>query len=73
MKKSYFILSILIFGEYSFRMSIDVFLQPLIKKLKELWGVGVETFVAHAKQNFRLHVAILWTINDFVAYGDLSG
>ncbi|XWS11622.1 hypothetical protein CRYUN_Cryun37aG0014400 [Craigia yunnanensis] len=63
----------LIPGEHSPGMSNDVFLQPLIEELKELWEVGVETFDAHAKQNFRLHAAILWTISDFPAYGDLSG
>ncbi|XP_060183223.1 uncharacterized protein LOC132613195 [Lycium barbarum] len=51
---------------------IDVYLQPMIKELKELWD-GVETYDAHLKSNFLMCVALLWTINDFLAYGNLSG
>ncbi|KAH0657059.1 hypothetical protein KY285_031941 [Solanum tuberosum] len=53
--------------------AIDTYLQPLIEELKELWDVGVETYDASAKQNFKLHASLLWTINDFPAYGNLSG
>ncbi|KAA0049890.1 CACTA en-spm transposon protein [Cucumis melo var. makuwa] len=50
-----------------------VYLQPLIKELKELWTFGVHTYDSLTGQFFQLHVALLWTINDFPAYGDLSG
>lgn len=53
--------------------AIDVYLQPLIEELQELWEVGVETFDASIHQNFKMHAALLWTINDFPAYGNLSG
>ncbi|KAK2647305.1 hypothetical protein Ddye_014794 [Dipteronia dyeriana] len=52
---------------------IDVFLQPLVDELKELWHVGVETYDVLSRQNFQLQVVVMWTINDFPAYGDLSG
>lgn len=52
---------------------INVYLQPLIEELKQLWEHGVETYDASLEQNFRLHAAILWTINDFSAYAVLSG
>ncbi|WMV19934.1 hypothetical protein MTR67_013319 [Solanum verrucosum] len=55
------------------RDAIDTHLQPLIQELKELWEVGIETYVASTKQNFKLHSSLLWTINDFPAYGNLSG
>ncbi|KAK6773100.1 hypothetical protein RDI58_028338 [Solanum bulbocastanum] len=51
---------------------IDVYLQPIIEELKELWD-GVETYDAHSKSNFLMCVALLWTINNFPAYRDLSG
>ncbi|XP_070004473.1 uncharacterized protein [Nicotiana sylvestris] len=51
---------------------IDVYLQPMIEELKELWE-GVETYDAYSKTNFMMRVAIMWTINDFPAYGNLSG
>ena len=51
---------------------IDVFLQPLVEELKELWDVGVETFDVSSKKSFQMHAVLLWTINDFPAYGDIS-
>ncbi|XP_033514313.1 uncharacterized protein [Nicotiana tomentosiformis] len=53
--------------------AIDIYLQRLIEELKELWEVGIETFDASSRQNFKLHASLLWTINDFLAYGNLSG
>ncbi|XP_065872964.1 uncharacterized protein [Euphorbia lathyris] len=73
MKQSNLIVSMIIPGEHSPGMGIDIFLQPLISELKELWVDGVETYDSHGKQNFRLHACIIWTINDFPAYADLSG
>ena len=52
---------------------IDVYLQPLIDELKQLWEHGVETYDASLEHNFRLHATVLWTINDFPAYAVLSG
>ncbi|XP_019257779.1 PREDICTED: uncharacterized protein LOC109235996 [Nicotiana attenuata] len=53
--------------------NIDVFLQPLIEELNELWDVGVETYDASTKEIFQMRAALMWTINDFPAYGSLSG
>ncbi|NAW44972.1 hypothetical protein FGF76_23525, partial [Salmonella sp. gx-f4] len=50
----------------------DIYLQPLIEKLKQLWA-GVETYDVLKKENFNLRAALLWTINDFLAYANLSG
>ncbi|XP_058185677.1 uncharacterized protein LOC131302904 [Rhododendron vialii] len=73
MKQPYFIMSLLIPGRSALGNSIDVYLQPLIEELKELWGVGVDTFDASTNQNFKMHAALMWTINDFHAYANLSG
>ena len=73
MKQSNFILSMLIPRPNGPGNAIDVYLQPLIEELKELLEVGVETYDASKRQNFNLHVALTWTINDFPAYGMLSG
>ncbi|XP_019260528.1 PREDICTED: uncharacterized protein LOC109238508 [Nicotiana attenuata] len=73
MKQENFILSMLIPGPNSPGDAIDIYLQPLIEELKELWEVGIETFDASSKQNFKLHASLLWTINDFPAYENLSG
>ena len=73
MKQSNMILSMLIPGPDSPGDAIDIYLQPLIEELKELWEIGVETFDASTQRHFQLHAALLWTINDFPAYGMLSG
>ncbi|KAI9195928.1 hypothetical protein LWI28_019482 [Acer negundo] len=52
---------------------IDVYLQPLIDELKELWDNGLKTFDASTNQNFNMCAALLWTISDFSAYANLSG
>ena len=65
-------LSLLIPGPTSLGNDIDMYLQPLVEELKELWDVGVETFDVSSKKSFQMHVALLWTINDFPAYGDID-
>ncbi|XP_039117900.1 uncharacterized protein LOC120253690 [Dioscorea cayenensis subsp. rotundata] len=72
MKQPSFILSMIIPGDKGPGNDIDIYLQPLIKELKQLW-VGVQTFDASMKRNFQLRAALLWTINNFPAYANLSG
>ena len=38
-----------------------------------LWGVEVECYDVHQQEVFTLRVVLLWTINDFLAYGNLLG
>ena len=52
-------MSMLIPGPKSPGNNIDVYLQPLIDELKELWEKGVETRDAKVKKNFTLHVVLL--------------
>jgi len=73
MKQILFILSLIIPGPSSPRMDIDVYLQPLIEELQELWNVRVRTFDASQKNNFVMRAQLMWTINDFLAYANLSG
>ncbi|KAJ0492169.1 putative Transposase-associated domain-containing protein [Helianthus annuus] len=68
-----FMLALLIPGKDSPGKDIDVFLRPLIDELKLLWDTGVETYDCESKQTFNMRAALLWTINDFPAYGYLSG
>ncbi|XP_026410924.1 uncharacterized protein LOC113306169 [Papaver somniferum] len=55
------------------RNDIDVYLQPLIEELKELWDEGVETYDISKKENFKCRAALLGTISDFPALAMLSG
>ncbi|XP_031105794.1 uncharacterized protein LOC116010498 [Ipomoea triloba] len=73
MKDPYFMTSLLIPGPKAPGNDIDVYLEQLINELKYLWEKGVKTYDSFSTSNFQLHAAILWTINDFPAYGNLSG
>ena len=66
-------LSLLIYGPKQPGNDIDVYLAPLIEDLKLLWNEGVQMFDAYSKTNFTLRAMIFCTINDFPAYGNLSG
>jgi len=73
MKYPYMIMSLLIPGPKAPRNDIDVYLQLLVDDLQELWIEGIHTYNASTHENFKLHATLLWTINDFPAYGNLSG
>ncbi|KAF7149717.1 hypothetical protein RHSIM_Rhsim02G0149700 [Rhododendron simsii] len=68
MKQSYSIMSLLIPGPIAPGRDIDVYLRPLIDELKELWERGAVTYDASTPQTFRMHVAVMWTINVFLAW-----
>lgn len=72
MKHPYFMMTLLIPGPKYSSNDINVYLQPMIE-LKELWEDGMNTYDAHLQSNFRMCSAIMWTINDFLAYGNLLG
>lgn len=73
MKEEYMFLTIIIPGRKNPKAKIDVFLQPLIDELKLLWDTGVTTYDVSSSKNFQMKAALMWTINDFPAYGMLSG
>ncbi|XP_028774325.1 uncharacterized protein LOC114731348 [Neltuma alba] len=73
MTQEYMFLTLIIPGPNNPKGKIDVYLQPLIDELKLLWDEGVLTYDASLRQNFHMRAALLWTINDFPAYGMLSG
>ena len=73
MKEPFCMMSLLIPGRSAPERDIDVYLRPLVDELKELWNVGVQTYDASRKCIFTMRAAIMWTINDFPAYGNLSG
>ncbi|XP_057770744.1 uncharacterized protein LOC130990533 [Salvia miltiorrhiza] len=73
MKEQFMFLTILVPGPRNPKEKLDVFLQPLIAELIQLWNVGVLTYDVSLKQNFNMRAALLWTISDFPAYSMLSG
>ncbi|KAK6791163.1 hypothetical protein RDI58_010244 [Solanum bulbocastanum] len=52
---------------------VDVYLQPLIQGLRELWYDGVQTFDSSKKETFKMCAAVMWTISEFPRLGNLSG
>ncbi|XP_071741395.1 uncharacterized protein [Rutidosis leptorrhynchoides] len=52
-----------LFGNMSVSHSnnIDVYMQPLVDELKELWDTGVNTYDASTKSYFTLRASLLWT------------
>ena len=73
MKRKYMMLSMLISGPKQPGNDIDVYLKPLIEDLKILWETGVEVYDGYRKESFNLRAMLFGTINDFPAYGNLSG
>ncbi|KAI5350571.1 hypothetical protein L3X38_003462 [Prunus dulcis] len=63
-------LTLLISGPKQPKNDIDV---PLIDDLKSLWNGIRGVYDAHIGEYFTLRGVLLWTINDFSAYGNLSG
>ena len=52
---------------------IDVYLQPLVDDLKDLWNEGIEVYDLLSKENFILKAMLLWIISDYPGLGILVG
>jgi len=66
-------ITLLIPGPKNPKGNLDIYMQPLIEELKQLWNEGIPTYDVSLRQNFIMKVAILWTVSDFPVYGMLSG
>jgi hypothetical protein len=73
MRSEFMFLSTIILGPSSPSWNIDVCLQPLIDELMQLWSSGALIYNISRKYNFVMRAALMWTINDFLAYGMVSG
>ncbi|XP_062103991.1 uncharacterized protein LOC133815129 [Humulus lupulus] len=71
MKRRFTMLTLLISGPKQLGNDIDIYLAPWIDELKVLWN-GIDYYDSFKKENFILRGVLLWTINDFPAYGNLS-
>ncbi|KAK2444968.1 hypothetical protein QL285_015951 [Trifolium repens] len=66
-------LSMMISGPRQPGNDIDVYLSPLIDDLRLLWEEGVDVLDAYSGEQFNMRAMLFCTINDFPAYGNLSG
>jgi len=73
MRLEFMFLSMVIPNSNSLGWNIDVCLRPLIDELTQLWSSRALTYDVSRKHNFLIRVALMWTINDFLAYGMVSG
>jgi hypothetical protein len=73
MKRKYIMLSMMISGPKQPGNDIDVYLSPLIDDLRMLWEEGVDVLDAYSGEQFNMRAMLFCTINDFPAYGNLSG
>jgi hypothetical protein len=72
MEESNFMMALLIPGPTSPEKDFDLFLEPLIEDLLELW-FGVRAYDDLSDKMFNLHAAVLWCIHDYPALSTLSG
>ncbi|CAH9086584.1 unnamed protein product [Cuscuta epithymum] len=73
MKSHFIFLTLICPGPKDPGKKIDIYLQPLIEEMEELWAIGTPTYDVSTDQMFVMKVAIIWTISDFHAYDMLSG
>ena len=59
-------MSLLVPGLKSPGKESELYLQPLVDELKELWNYGVRTYDSVSGDYFQLYASLLWTINDFL-------
>jgi hypothetical protein len=72
MEESNFMMTLLILGPASHEKDFDLFLEPLVEDLLELWS-GVRAYDGLSGKMFNLHAAVLWCIHDYSALSTRSG
>ncbi|KAM3319113.1 hypothetical protein P3S67_006313 [Capsicum chacoense] len=73
MKPEYVMLSMIIPGPSSPINDLDMYLQPLLDELNELWESRIDIYDAKTKQTFKMRATLMWTVSDFPALAMLSG
>jgi len=71
-EESNFMMALLIPGPKCPGKDFDVFLEPLVEDLLELW-TGVPAYDALTRKMFNIRAAVLWCIYDYPALSTLSG
>jgi len=73
MRPKFMFLSTVIPISNSLSRNIDVCIWPLIDELKQLWSFRTLTYDVLRKQHFPMKTTLMWTINNFLSYGMVSG
>ncbi|KAL0296162.1 UNVERIFIED_CONTAM: hypothetical protein Sradi_6668300 [Sesamum radiatum] len=69
----YMFLTMMIPGPLNPKRLIDVYLEPLIKELQNLWPMGILTRDSAKDETFTMRIMLMWTVNDLPAYEMASG
>ena len=64
-KRQFMFIVFLIPGPKNLKGNLDIYVQPLIKELVQLWNEGILIYDVSLKQNFLMKVVILWIVSDF--------
>ncbi|WVZ76293.1 hypothetical protein U9M48_024280 [Paspalum notatum var. saurae] len=72
MKEGFVFLAMVIPGPKHSGKNINVYMEPLIEELQELW-IGVEAYDVVANERFTLRAAYLFSFHDLPAYGIWAG
>lgn len=59
MKKPFMMMSPLIPGSSSPGKDIDVYIQPFVEELKQLWLMGVKVYDAASYRTLQMHAALI--------------
>ena len=73
MKPTHLMMPILIQGPRQPINDIDVFMQPLMEELLQLWMKGESVWDEYKKEHFKLKALLFVTITDLPGLGSLSG
>lgn len=73
MKQPNFILSLLIPGREAPGSDMDVYFEPLVDDMKDMFVEGIRTYDSSRSEYFQLRAAILWTITDYPGLGYVAG
>ncbi|KAL0456409.1 UNVERIFIED_CONTAM: hypothetical protein Slati_0980100 [Sesamum latifolium] len=73
MSSEYMFLMMVIPSPSNPKRLINIYLEPLIEELQNLWHVGVQTRDNAKDETFTMRVALMWTVNDLPAYRMASG
>ncbi|KAL0444547.1 UNVERIFIED_CONTAM: hypothetical protein Slati_2177400 [Sesamum latifolium] len=73
MSYEYMFLTMVIPGPSNPKCLIDIYLEPLIEEMQNLWHVGVLKRDSPKDETFMMGAAFMWAVNDLPTYGMASG
>jgi hypothetical protein len=72
LKQGFIFSALVIQSPKELKKQMNLFLCPLMEEMKELWK-GVDAYDSHLKCRFNLRAAYLWSIHNYLAYGNFAG